>query len=772
MPQHTLAPHPMTSTAAVLSPRVLHLFLLASLTFSATFFVRDSLTETALSMVGATFGFMALMIWGLNRNRQRILQKLLRAVSGFVENDAAPSFVTDQDGAIRYLNAAGAKRFEQVLGQPFGTVLKDQFATPSAVLFQLQDRALIKGAAREDLVSRRGHIRLSVHVIGKEAFLWRIEDIAERNASGRGADGLSLPMLTASKSGTILYMNEAFRRVIGGRAKALDRVFSRLPIVNGGENSIAGVDGTVTSNAVEIEGAGGRREIYLLPVVPSDAESRIGCNSIPEELPVALLKISEDGTILSSNKMARDLLQVDQATATRFVDVVEGLGRPVAEWLREIAAGRGLNRTEVLRGKRAKKEQYLQITLNRIVEAGTVNLVAVLSDATQLKTLEAQFVQSQKMQAIGQLAGGVAHDFNNLLTAISGHCDLLLLRHDQGDPEFADLMQINQNANRAASLVGQLLAFSRKQILRPESIDLRDTLSDLTHLLNRLIGEKVTLSLTHDPGLLNIRADKRQVEQVLMNLVVNARDAMPDGGEISIETHIKTFKTESKRDQARIPAGQYVVVVVKDQGIGIPPDNLQKIFEPFYTSKRSGEGTGLGLSTAYGIVKQSGGFIFVDSVVGSGTSFTLLFPAVEERVNVAATPAKPEKSAPSVGQKGEGVVLLVEDEAPVRAFASRALRMRGYTVLEAESAEAALKTLEDETLAVDVFVTDVIMPGMNGPAWVKKALGKRPKTKVIFVSGYAEDSFSDDQGQFPNSVFLPKPFSLNDLTTTVYEQLH
>jgi len=374
------------------------------------------------------------------------------------------------------------------------------------------------------------------------------------------------------------------------------------------------------------------------------------------------------------------------------------------------------------------------------------------------------------MQAIGQLAGGVAHDFNNLLTAISGHCDLLLLRHDQGDADYGDLIQIHQNANRAASLVGQLLAFSRKQNLMPEIIDLRDALADLTHLLNRLVGEKVQLTLTQDPALRCIRADKRQLEQVIMNLVVNARDAMPDGGDIRLETGNVTFEVPLERDRATVPPGAYVAVRVIDEGCGIAPEKLTKIFEPFYTTKRPGEGTGLGLSTAYGIVKQTGGFIFVDSTPGQGTIFTLYFPAHDHPPAQAAAEARDPAPLPS--RKAEGVVLLVEDEAPVRAFASRALRLRGYSVLEADSAEAALAMLSDPDLAVDLFVTDVIMPGKDGPTWVREALADRPETKVVFVSGYAEDAFAEHKAAIPNSVFLPKPFSLTDLTTTVQRQLH
>jgi len=485
---------------------------------------------------------------------------------------------------------------------------------------------------------------------------------------------------------------------------------------------------------------------------------------------VPMLKIAPTGQVIQSNILARGLLNNQMTTETELGDLVEGLGRSVVDWLTDAAEGRGLNSPEILRARKSDKEVYVQISLSRVIEDGAPMLMAVLNDATELKTLEAQFVQSQKMQAIGQLAGGVAHDFNNLLTAISGHCDLLLLRHDQGDLDYGDLVQINQNANRAASLVGQLLAFSRKQNLQPEMLDLRDTLSELTHLLNRLVGEKVTLSLSHDPGLRPIRADKRQLEQVLMNLVVNARDAMPDGGEIRIETTSMKLAQEIKRDRARVPAGDYVVVKVSDKGIGIPPDKQHKIFEPFYTTKGVGKGTGLGLSTAYGIVKQSGGFIFVDSQPGSGTCFSLYFPA-HDIVLEAESKVVKESPAPPIVQ-GEGVILLVEDEAPVRAFASRALRLRGYTVLEAECAEDALKTLEDEDLSVDVFVTDVIMPGMDGPSWVKKALIDRPDVKVVFVSGYSEEDVVDHQAKIPNSVFLPKPFSLSDLTNTVQQQFH
>ncbi|MEM6467792.1 MAG: ATP-binding protein, partial [Pseudomonadota bacterium] len=319
----------------------------------------------------------------------------------------------------------------------------------------------------------------------------------------------------------------------------------------------------------------------------------------------------------------------------------------------------------------------------------------------------------------------------------------------------------------AAALVGQLLAYSRKQMLRLETMSLRDMLSDVTHLLNRLVGEKVSLKLDHDPDLWSVRADKRQLEQVLMNLVVNARDAMPDGGEVVIRTENCLLQAPLQRDRAEVSPGRYVVVSVEDNGTGIPKDFLERVFEPFYTSKKQGEGTGLGLSTAYGIVKQMGGFIFVDSVEQRGTTFQIYLPA---HTAEATAPAPAAALRSQMGQVN-GVVMLVEDEAPVRAFASRAMKMKGFSVIEAASGEEALRLLEDDLLHIDVIVTDVVMPGIDGPTWVSEALRTRPDTRVVFVSGYAADSV--DEGAMPGmkSVFLPKPFSLTDLVETVQSQL-
>ena len=490
-----------------------------------------------------------------------------------------------------------------------------------------------------------------------------------------------------------------------------------------------------------------------------------------ESLPVALLRLNPDGHIRAGNAAARALVG-NIAERPHLGTILEGPGRAVGDWIADVAAGRLNGKAEMLRLRSADPDRHVQMALAPDPRAAS-GLIAVLSDASALQTLQAQFVQSQKMQAIGQLAGGVAHDFNNLLTAISGHCDLLMLRRDKADPDFADLDQISQNANRAAALVGQLLAFSRKQTLKPVVLDLRDILADLTHLLNRLVGERVMLSIRHDSNLRPVRVDRRQLEQVIMNLVVNARDAMPAGGDIELVSRNLRLDTPLQRGNVTMPKGDYVAIEVRDQGVGIAPELQEKIFEPFFTTKRTGEGTGLGLSTAYGIVKQTGGFIFCDSVVGEGTSFSIYFPAFEgTELPVPADPPSQTAIAPrSEAGDARATVLLVEDEAPVRAFAARALRLKGYEVLEADSAEAALELLADSRIDVEVFVTDVVMPGMDGPSWVRSALKDRPRTKVVFISGYTEDIFAEGHAPVPNAVFLAKPFSLSELTETVERHL-
>ncbi|WP_297772163.1 ATP-binding protein [uncultured Roseovarius sp.] len=732
--------------------------------WAASLLVPQDHARWLLWLIAATIGSVAVLVMAIGRRVARQTSDFEAEAAHLLEADPVPTLVTGIDGQLVYRNIAATRDLGADRETTLAGALRQVLANPGAVLYRMETRALAKGSAVEDLLTRAGALRLSVHRCGDKWLLWRIEKASDQLP--RDTESHPLPMLTVGRNDAVLFMNPAARDLVGERVRSLDKLCQEMPLRSGEVNAITTADGPLSCLVAERECMAGRREIYLLPGVVG-----LGCQpdgwAFFDDLPVPLLKLARDGMIELSNRPARDLLGIETRAGLGLSDALEGLGRSIADWIDDAAAARGTVHSEFLRVKREDREVFVQVTLNRAVDQGEVVLIAVLNDATKLKSLEAQFVQSQKMQAIGQLAGGVAHDFNNLLTAISGHCDLLLLRHDQGDDDFGDLMQINQNTNRAAALVSQLLAYSRKQTLRPQVIDLRDTLSDLTHLLNRLVGEKVSLSLRQDPTLAPIRADKRQLEQVLMNLVVNARDAMPEGGDIRIETQNLILDAPLSRDRALVAAGQYVCVQVCDDGVGIAPDKLQKVFEPFFTTKRTGEGTGLGLSTAYGIVKQTGGFIFADSTLGEGTCFKLLFPAyLGDYVPLDKPPSQATSRAPATG-----VVLLVEDEAPVRAFASRALQLRGFTVLEADSAEDALDMLTDETLDVDVFVTDVVMPGIDGPGWVQKALEQRPDARVVFMSGYAEETFGPAQSRIPNSVFLAKPFSLNELTEIVQRQI-
>ncbi|MEM7544531.1 MAG: ATP-binding protein [Pseudomonadota bacterium] len=486
-----------------------------------------------------------------------------------------------------------------------------------------------------------------------------------------------------------------------------------------------------------------------------------------DDLPVALARLTSEGQIVAVNSAAGALLGEKAKPGANLCNLVEGLGRPFPARIAEAVAGASSGRADLVRGTDPLREMYLRIALRQIDIGDESALFAVISDATEMESKERQFVQSQKMQAVGQLAGGVAHDFNNLLTAILGHCDLIALRHSESDPDFDDLNQIRQNANRAAALVRQLLAFSRQQKLNPQACVLPEVLSELSHLLNRLLSARVTLKVDCETELWPVWLDAQQFEQVILNLVVNARDAMPDGGKITIQCANECVTREEKRDRAVIPVGDYVRITVADEGTGMDPDTRAKAFEPFFSTKPTGEGTGLGLSTAYGIIKQTGGFIFIDSEVGTGTSFTILIPRIS--AEQASMPDEGDAAArkTAVDLSGAGRILLVEDEAPVRAFATRALRLRGYEVIEAEHAEAALTILGDGDVDIDLIISDVVMPGLDGPTWVREARNSHPDLGVIFTSGYNEDVFRKGINGLENCSFLPKPFSLDELSSAV-----
>ncbi|EJF97680.1 hypothetical protein MEI_01374 [Bartonella vinsonii subsp. arupensis Pm136co] len=400
-------------------------------------------------------------------------------------------------------------------------------------------------------------------------------------------------------------------------------------------------------------------------------------------------------------------------------------------------------------------------------------IIVSVIETTEQKTLEDKMVQNQKMQAVGQLAGGIAHDFNNVLTAILMSCDLLLNTHRSSDPAHADLINIKNNANRAAALVQQLLAFSRKQTLRPEKVDFTEFLSDIRNLLLPLLGNNIQLKIIHGRDLWSVEVDQASFQRVIMNLVINARDAMPDGGIVTIATNNITKQQSAEFDHVGFGIGEYVQLTISDTGTGISSATQEKMFEPFFTTKEVGKGTGLGLSMVYGIIKQTGGYIYCESREREGATFHIFLPRYIPSHNVEVFPQieKGEEQEKNTDLTGSATVLLVEDEDAVRTGGVRALQMRGYTVLEAASGVEALNILKENKGAVDLIVSDVVMPEMDGPTLLKEVRKSYPDIKFIFVSGYAKDAFAKNLPQDAVFGFLSKPFTLKQLALTVKETL-
>ncbi len=502
--------------------------------------------------------------------------------------------------------------------------------------------------------------------------------------------------------------------------------------------------------------------------------------------PFAIAELNAQSVVVGSNVMFSKLSDV----ATRGAKITDLVIKEDVAKLQKVFddllnSGLAGNRMASVTFK-GKQERTANVVFACFKEAGAENLeesgenaseknrhqgcvFAYVVDTSEHSLLEEQLAQSQKMQAVGQLAGGVAHDFNNVLTAIIGFSDLLLAKHRPTDPSFADIMNIRQNANRAANLVRQLLAFSRRQTLRTETISLSDVMSDLGNLLSRLLGETIDLEMVYGRDLWYVNVDMNQFEQVVINLAVNARDAMEMKGSLMLRT--SNVSVEESRQVAPdiMPEGEYVLTEVIDNGSGMPPEIIAKIYEPFFSTKDVGKGTGLGLSTVYGIVKQTGGFIFCESEVGKGTTFKIYLPRVEAPLEAEAV--EEEVDVRKADMTGDARVLLVEDEDAVRAFASRALATRGFKVTEADSGEVALEII-DKGEEFDLVLSDVVMPEMDGPTMLKEIRKRGISTKFIFISGYAEDAFEQNLEGATDFAFLAKPFSLKQLTEAVKDALN
>ncbi len=640
---------------------------------------------------------------------------------------------------------------------------------------------------------------------------WRFDDITEDYARNWAVaeereklidftDNAPVGFFSVDEQGRFVFVNATFARWVGESIETLlnnRRLHHYLQDPPRNAQAYEIVEGGGVRQVAELKIKGQQGRVFLASVtqtVVHEPDGRVRTRAVVNDLTAEramrqALEVSEDRfekffadaplgiVIINQDHVVEDCNQVMASLVGKKIEAIESQNVfemiDKADWqhvkniLSKVARNESnLDPVEVKLWSSDLRQSFPSRLYARKI-TGSQSIALHFIDLTQQKNLESQFIQSQKMQAVGQLAGGVAHDFNNLLTAIIGFCDLLLLRHKPGDPSFADIQQIKQNSNRAANLVRQLLAFSRQQTLRPKVQDITDILTELAHLLRRLIGVQIDLKLVHGDDLGFVRVDGGQMEQVLVNMAVNARDAMPQGGTLTIETARVTTREPIHYGEDVMAPGDWVRIRVRDTGTGIPPEILQRIFEPFFTTKDVGQGTGLGLATVYGIVRQSGGYLQVESVVGEGTTFSIYLPRLVELEVSDDAPATTSESVSDL--TGSARILLVEDEDAVRAFGARALTNKGYEVLTAETGEAGWSVFENLDRPVDLMVTDVMMPGMDGPTLAKKIRDKQPDLKIIFVSGYTEDKLKDHMDD--NTFFLPKPFTLKELAAKVKEVL-
>jgi two-component system cell cycle sensor histidine kinase/response regulator CckA len=480
---------------------------------------------------------------------------------------------------------------------------------------------------------------------------------------------------------------------------------------------------------------------------------------------------SAEGKFLDINPAGLELFGFDSREELLQVDIARTLylNPEEREEIRRAQETRGYVKDYEIALRRKDGHKRIVLETSNAVRDENGRIVAyrgILRDITERKSLERQLLQSQKMEAVGQLAGGIAHDFNNILTAILGYAELLQSSLPPGDRHLRDVGEIARAASRAASLTRQLLAFSRRQVMQPRVIGLNTLVADMNKMLRRLITENIELVTSMDPALGYVRADPAQIEQVILNLVVNAKDAMPEGGKLTIQTENADLAESLPAQPLDVPAGRYVMVAVSDTGHGMDPEVQGRIFEPFFTTKEIGKGTGLGLSTVYGIVKQSGGYIIVQSDIGDGTAFRVFMPRCETGEPVV------EASGESLRDlEGSETILLAEDEASVRILARDVLLRHKYKVHEAENGEHAIAIARSIAAPIHLMVTDIVMPQMGGRDLARRLSSIHPETRVLFISGYADVELGKNADLIPGKTFLPKPFSPLDLVRLVRELL-
>jgi len=732
-----------------------------------------------------------------------------------IEADDRARLILDGEGREVLRNEPAESLFgpaEDVAAPLLARVAADERAAEE--IGRLTTSARQGGAYRTEVWLPRGTggewMNLSVQPLSGGGTQWVGEDVSARRAIEETVraenelfadfiDFMPVGFYSADTAGRVRFVNQRLAEWMGRRVdeligKDLSELLGAVPdpeeesielrLVGRGGDSFQAI---VTQTVFDEGGETFTRSVVVRENLPEQQWQR-DLNTAEQrfrwlfaDAPVGIALVDPDTTVSVCNPAFAGMLaeNADEVAGRPIADFVHPDDRPaVAEQLGRVLLGASPGAHLPVRLAGGPAEVSAMLYVSPTAEDGAASgLMLHFIDTTEQKNLEIRFAQSQKMQAMGQLAGGVAHDFNNLLTAMIGFCDLLLQRHGPGDSAFADIMQIKQNANRAASLVRQLLAFSRRQTLQPRLFDITDALADISNLLRRLMGESIELAVTHGRDLGMVRVDPGQFDQVVINLAVNARDAMPGGGTLTIATRAVTVEKPFQYGAETMPPGNYVQIEVTDTGTGIAAENLPRIFEPFFSTKAVGAGTGLGLSTVYGILRQTDGFIFVDSAPGEGTNFHIFLPRFEpvvEEAHVKALAAnagvETTESAGGGDLTGAGTILIVEDEDAVRLFGARALRNKGYRVLEARSGETALDVLHAEP-SVDVLVSDVVMPGMDGVTLARLVRMERPSIRVILMSGYAEDVAPGLVEGEDGIHFLPKPFSLKQLAGKVKEAL-
>jgi two-component system cell cycle sensor histidine kinase/response regulator CckA len=692
-----------------------------------------------------------------------------------------PVALTSGEGSVLLVNQAYRERFGGAV--PPLQLAKDEEARQGLNL--VQSMAWRDGAgcvAAVETLAGPSPVEVDRVGVSGDLLLWRFVKtsapdpiaVAMNRLRGRAGDLLSRAGLLAAfvdPQGKVIAYNALFgERALGGNAAGENPHLSDL-VTESEDGShfqlMAEGDSGRLLRAVlmplDPPGPSDYGNFYLFDspdTLPMSSSSHL--QSLLDMLPIGLALVNGDGRFLTMNEAFCQAAGVKGERMPVYPGdlVVKEDKAAVADAVRRNARGPAMSGDIAVRLSGLPSEP-VALTIAGLRGLGEAAVLLLLKDNSEEAKLKRQVAQATKMQVVGQLAGGVAHDFNNILTAIIGHCDLMLMRHTPGDIDYDDIQQIKSNSNRAAGLTRQLLAFSRQQTLRPQVLQLPDVVSEVSHLLKRLLGETVDLVVKHGRNLGPIRADPGQLEQVIVNLAVNARDAMAPkgGGTVTIQTYSVNADQVANLGSDILPIADYSALSVTDTGTGIPPGVLGKIFEPFFTTKEVGKGTGLGLSTVYGIVKQSGGFIFADSKVGEGAQFVIYLPVHREEASAGRKQTAPKADKDELW--GSGTVLLVEDEPTVRSVAERALTRHGYNVITADNGEDALEILSRGE-PIELLISDVVMPGMDGPTMVREAREGRPDLKILFMSGYAEEQLRKSI-DIENVNFLPKPFSVTDL---------